>query len=261
MDGENIQQPDVVSALAAPETPPAPAIPATPPPLTPEDIDKRIAAAVESATRRLQSDKDKSIAEVRREAEKTIRRLQGEIQATDASLQSFDPSEGLSKDSIELARLRARDQAYRSSEAEDQQRQAQEYQAQQLANSLNDTLDKMGIDRTDKRVDWAADARNYYEGRSRFDASVAQILKEKGNAQEKSIEEKITARMAALEQKMRKEQGLDFVDTSQSGGVSSLGIPTDMAAFRKWIATIPQKEYEDKYADTVNKMRREGKFK
>lgn len=70
---------------------------------------------------------------------------------------------------------------------------------------------------------------------------------------------------AEIEERVRKETliasgALDSVGGQSTGG-GGLGIPTNSDAFKKWIVTIPQEEYEQKYAAEVNKMRRQDKLK
>jgi len=76
-------------------------------------------------------------------------------------------------------------------------------------------------------------------------------------------ETKAEMKIKALEYKLANQpeiekapQKFDSATSTGSGG----GIPTDMVQFRKWIAKIPQGEYE-KVSSEVNKMMREGKIK
>jgi len=61
-------------------------------------------------------------------------------------------------------------------------------------------------------------------------------------------------------QEYMEKEGLLKSDTGMPSGAGD-GIPTDMAAFQKWIADIPQEEYEKKYASKVKQMMRDNKIK
>lgn len=224
-------------------------------PITEERLQQLLAQQAETLKRSLQSEKDKAVAEVRREAEKALRRERLEKDAIKASLKGYDADSGKSpQEALELAELRARDQVYQQSEVEEAQRKQSEAYNQQLRASLVDSLKELEIDLEDKRVDWGEGAPDYLTGRSRFDKSVAKIVRENRTKEKDSLEK----RLKDVELRINKEA--NSVDTSVSGSASMESIPTDMAQFKEWIAKLPQKEYEAKQAK-INEMLKTGKIK
>ena len=224
-------------------------------PITEERLQQLLAQQAETLKRSLQSEKDKAVAEVRREAEKALRRERLEKDAIKSSLRGYDADSGKSPaEALELAELRARDQVYQQSEVEETQRKQSEAYVQQLKTSLTDSLRELEIDPEDKRIDWAAEEPNYLTGRSRFDKSVAKIVKENRTKEKDSLEK----RLKDVELRINKEA--NSVDTSVSGSASVESIPTDMAQFREYIANLPQKEFEAKQAK-INEMLKTGKIK
>ena len=213
-----------------------------PAPLTREEVAQLLDERVEKASRHFQSIKDQEVAKVGRELAQERRRSD----ALETKLSEIDP------DTARTLRLETKEKYYTELEAQ----QRQEAYAQQLNANLVAHLESLGIDKDDKRVDWAKDAADYLGGRSRFDASVAKILKEN----QKATEVKQASSFKEMEQKLRRDLGLDSVDTSVSGGGSVEGIPTDPAKFREWIANISQEEYEKKYASKVSELRRRGRI-
>lgn len=202
------------------ETPPKPGVEPspTPQPLTEERIQQLIAEGAskfieqgkEVGRREMQSIKDREVAEVQRR-----QRLAEE--ETNVYKSSFSGLDEETQRDIELKRARSQVQFYQSAEQQETLRRQHEAYAQQLNAQLDAHLESLGIDKTDKRVDRAQDALDYLSGRSRFDASVARIIKE--NA--KAAEVKWTSSFKEMERKLRKELGLDSVDATISGGIGS----------------------------------------
>ncbi len=249
----------VVEPVSAPAEPPKPE-PQTPQPLTEERIQQLIAEATQKAIdqgkevgrREMQAIKDKEVAEANRKARLADMRARNYEE-------SFTGLDEETRQSIELKQARGQVQYYQSAEQEERARQTQEAYIQKLNESLVNHLETLGIDKNDKRVDWAKDAGDYLEGRNKFDASVARILKEDEAKRLKEAGEKQTNSFKEMELKLRKELGLDSVDTSVSGGGSVEGIPTDPAKFRVWIENLSQEEFE-KNASKINELRRQGKI-
>ena len=186
-----------------------------PAPLTPEAlqemIDKAVAKATEQAKemgrRELQRQQDRNKAALERESRRAGS-AEGLIKSIRTRYQDENPE--LAKD-LELEELRARDAARRSHEEEETIRQQQESFAQALQTSLVEHLKSLDIDPQDKRVDWAEDAKDYVTGRSRFDTSVAKIIKENQETMKKGFED----RLKALEDKINKSQEeANSVDTT-----------------------------------------------
>lgn len=90
-------------------------------------------------------------------------------------------------------------------------------------------------------------------------ASAVVRASEKAKRDQTEAERK--ADLARREREKREREG----ELEVGAGAISVGvgeeIPTDMVQFRKWIADVPQKEYEEKYAKKVNEMMRKGKIK
>ena len=181
-------------------------------PLTEERIQQLIAEETEKVRRQLQSDKDRAIAEVRREAEKRVRLAEGRAGAYETSFDGLD--EDTRKDA-ELAMLRSERKSTQELAQEEAQRRNQEEYAQRLQSSLAEHVKSLGITQEDKRIDWATDAPDYLTGRSRFDASIAKILQ----ADRKTTEDKQKQDFKDLESKLRKDLGLDTVEPSAGAGV------------------------------------------
>ena len=187
-------------------------------PITEERLQQLLAQQAETLKRSLQSEKDKAVAEVRREADKALRRERLEKDAIKSSLKGYDADSGKSPaEALELAELRARDQSHQASDVEERQRRELETYSVQLKQSLKDHLKEVGIDEADKRIDWAEDAQDFLSGRGRFDKSVAQILK--GN--QTKAQEVMKTTLEAEVSKIRKELGLDKVNTVNSPSVGS----------------------------------------
>jgi len=148
---------------------------------------KAVAAAEESGRRSLQSSQDRNRAEVAR-AERRARLAEGTLGATHTQLQALDPD--VAKE-MELAQLRAEKAGRLTLDQEATLAQQQEVQGKALQDSLNAHLAALGIDPNDKRIDWATDSNNYVQGRSRFDASVAQIVKEDKQTMQTGLEQRL----------------------------------------------------------------------
>jgi len=194
-----------------------------PPALTKEQeakVNQMIADATATAVaeakilgkRELQSAQDKNRAELAR-AERRARLAEGSLGASRTQLQSLDPE--VAKE-MELAELRAERAGRLTLEQEDALRQQQEVQGRALSDSLHAHLTALGIDPNDKRIDWATDSTNYVQGRSRFDASLAQIIKEEKQTMQNSLEK----RLKDLEAKMV-QAGIDVNSVSTAASVGA----------------------------------------
>jgi hypothetical protein len=122
---------------------------------------------------------------------------------------------------IELAELRAKDASYKTAEQEEQSRQQMNDFVQTFNSQLNQFIVDSGIDPNDKRIDWGADAKDYFEVQRRVLASVNTIRKENvtmetenRDKEKKDLEAKFEAKFV----QMRKDLGLDSVDTSTPVG-------------------------------------------
>ena len=215
MDTVKVQNGEVSEGIISPVEP------SQPKPLTQEQIQQMLNEHTEVLRRQLQSEKDKAIAEVRREAEKRIRRAEIENATIKSSLKQYDPETGDINQTLELAELRSRDTFHRDYEQQEKARQDAESFNSAFQESLTSLLTEMGVDPNDKRIDWAQNATTYLDMRKRFDKSVAKIQKEERSKVRDTIKEELL-------QEIRKEMGLDTHDKGASKG----GVLSD-AAFKK----------------------------
>lgn len=165
---------------------------------------------VETGERRMQSTKDREVAA----AERRRKQAEGEASAYKTSFEGLDEE---TRGATELVHLRSRVKGFESFEQEERTRREQDAYFQKLDESLANQLDLMGIPKDHKDVDWAKDAPDYFAGKARFDVSVAKILKENAKVTEQKAEDKFKE----METKLRKDLGLDSVDTTTSPGAGS----------------------------------------
>jgi uncharacterized membrane-anchored protein YjiN (DUF445 family) len=209
-------------------TPPPETTPDQTQPLSQEAISKMIADAIapikETTARNIQSVKDKAAAEIDKAnrragiAETTLNHIRGKLKESNPEFAT----------ELEIAELRTRDQHYQTREMEDQARQQQTQFDQSFKTNLNQFVTELGVDPGDKRIDWGDDAPNYLEKQSRVLNSVAKIQKAEANKALETVNQQIKD----AEARLRKELGLDSVDTSHS----VIGkIPDDKKTADDWI--------------------------
>lgn len=183
-------------------------------PLTEEILNQRISEAtkvfteqVEAAKRELQSAKDKHKLEIERARNET----QIHKNALDSIKSSIGESDPDVVSRLELAELRAKEKA--RAEADQYQTVAQQQQAliDSFNSGLTEFIKESGIDVSDKRIDWGDDAKTLLEKQQRILKSVNKIQKEL----QKNTKEEQTQAFKDMEMKLRKELGLDSVDTSK----------------------------------------------
>lgn len=166
-------------------------------------VGKTITEATQRATREIQSIKDKS----RKEIEALARRASVAETTLSGVLPELDED---ARTKIELARLRGQAAVYQTKESEeDARRQNEEFYGTFTAN-MTEFITESGIDPNDKRIDWAKDAKDGFEMQKRIHSSVAKIQKD----DRKVADEKRSQEIKDLETKLRKDLGLDSVDTS-----------------------------------------------
>lgn len=184
-----------------------------------ELIQKQVAEAVGKATdlakRELQSVKDKATAEVK-QAQRRAQLAENTMTATRTHLQTVDPD--VAKE-MELAQLRAEREGRTTLEQEDTQTRQEEAQAKALQDSLLANLEALGIDSKDKRIDWAEDSPNYIQGRGRFDASVAKIVKEEKQTMQSGLEQ----RLKDLEAKVGRVAAEENIEANSVSTAASSG--------------------------------------
>ncbi len=189
----------------------------TKPELTEERVQQLIAEATatavtkaeEAGRRNLQSEQDRN-----KNAEKRAKLAEGTVKAYESSFNSLD--EDTQKD-IELGRYREQEKINQSSVQEDARTQQDAQFYQRMNDGVLTNLDNLGIARDDKRIDWGAGSQDYIEARNRLDTSVAKIL----STNRKEADEKQGKDFKELETKLRKDLGLDSVDTTTGGGGGS----------------------------------------
>jgi hypothetical protein len=215
-------------------------------PLTTDKVQQMIEQAVqlakETGRRELQAQQDRNKAEQARaeRAERRAKAAEGLLSSTRGKFSELDPD--VAKD-LELAQLRSEKEQKEEWEKEDNLRRQQAEMAQAIQGGLTAHLKELEIDPNDERIDWAEDAKNYVEGRTRFDASVAKILKEN----QKTVSAGFEKRLQDLEKKLT-DAGVEAnsVSTATSQGVA----PGSDVAFMKAFASqeLPMsKENIDRY--------------
>ncbi len=189
-----------------------------------EAVSKAVALETEKARRELQSTKDRAMAEVNT-AQRRARVAETVLGSTRTSLQTEDPD--LAK-TMRLAEL----EAEKRSRAEVEQEEVLIHQQQEFHNTfisgLSQFITSLGVDPTDKRIDWAADSPNYLEAQRRVLDSVSRIQKEQVQTMKTGLEK----RLSDLEKKVGKVNvEVNSVDTTTSGGVVN---QDDKAFIKAW---------------------------
>jgi hypothetical protein len=212
-DGQTVQP---ASVPVAPVVPQGTDAQATQSPQTFSEVRVRelVAAEVEKAKRQLQSEKDKSITEVRREAE----RMRLEAQAAKAETEEMAKQfAAVDPEAAELARLRSRDRRYVEQESQaNTEAQRIEFE-NRFRDSLTQSLVVMEIDPSDPRIDWAADSVDYVERQRRILNSAARITQEAKKGLKDNLSRTLTDEITA---KVKRELGVDSVDTSSPAGAT-----------------------------------------
>ena len=213
------QEEATVSQATAPETTPEPVVA---PVLTPEQeakVQELVAQAttkvVEEARKtgrqELQSQQDRNRAEVAR-IERRALTAEASTGAVMKQLQATDPE--MAKE-VEFANLKAREATRVVQDQEGVLKQQQET----VYSSLQSHLQSLGIDTKDPRIDWAMNTNNATEGRSRFDASVAQIVNENKQVTTSGLEQRLKELEAKIGQANIANIEANSVATTPSPGV------------------------------------------
>ncbi len=168
-----------------------------------------MAEAKETGKREMQGIKDREVAEAQRRA----RFAEGESASYKSSFSNLDDE---TRKDLELAQLRSQVPQYQAFMRDEEQRKQAESYRQNLQGSLVEHVKALGIDPDDKRIDWAENETDFLVGRSKFDASMARILKEKQGEAEKKLKDDFKG----LESQLRKDLGLDSETPAGIGGGS-----------------------------------------
>lgn len=213
------------------ETPPQPQ------PLTAEQearIQQIISEQTESARREIQSAKDRGKAEVVA-AQRRAGLAEGTLAGYDRGLGQLDPEQA------ELIRLRAKDTGRLQADAMDAQRREGEVFYQQFRDSATRFVTTMGVDPNDKRIDWGQDAQNAWDAKARIEASVATILAD----DRKVADDKRSQESKDLEARLRKDLGIDSVDTSSSPSAGSVKRKDILKRYGEGDPSVSRKAYEE----------------
>jgi len=207
-----------------------------------QKVAEAMSQATEQAKRELQSIKDKSRAEIETAARRA-RLAEGTLGAVKTQLQGIDPD--MAKE-IELAELRAKEQGRSTLEQEEAAVRGQAEFHQKFLDNLSEVVTSMGIDPSDKRIDWAQDAPDYLIAQRRVLDSAQKIQKEVLQAKESVMEK----RLKDLEAKV----GQANIEVNSDSTAASEGAGSD-AEFVKGFGSgdIPMnKANVDRYNKIIN---------
>ncbi len=210
IQAEQVSKEEQVSPEVKPEDKKEePKVEPQPQPLTEERLQQILA---QDRERTRQSSRDIVKSEIE-EANRRVKRAEADTLAYKSSFDNLDED---AKKDAELNLLRSQGKQYQSfMQEEDSRRRADSYR-QTLQTSLVENVKALGIDPDNKDIDWAENETDFLTGRSKFDASVAKILKEEKGVTEK----KMTDDFKVLEAGLRKDLGLDKVDTTTTASGS-----------------------------------------
>lgn len=179
--------------------------------------------AKEDGRREMQGIKDREVSALTRRAESA----EGRANSYQSSLSGLD--EDTQRDA-QLNYYKSQEQVYQSQAQQETQKQQQDANYSAMQQSITDEVKTRGIDPKDSRIDYAQDA-DYVTGRRRFNESLVRIEQDNRQKADTESQKKITDQMAEMERKLRKDMGLDSVDTTTGEG----GNVDDDADFKKGI--------------------------
>ncbi len=172
-----------------------------------EQIAKVMGDQAETISRKIQSATDKAITRIQREADSTAR-------ITEDAMAALDAPSG----ETEAAKPRRQDQYRSQLELRRQQEEAAKKTVDAFESNIRQHITDLGIDPDDKSIDWGdSNDLNLTERQGKILTSVSKIQKD--NA--KLADDKRKQEFTDLEVKLRKDLGLDSVDTNISAGASS----------------------------------------
>ena len=179
-------------------------------PLTREQVQQLIAEQTEIAKeigrREMQGIKDREVAEAQRRA----RGAEGTLARVRSQYGNLDPEV---RQTLETEELRARVGHYQSQEADDALYQQAMATVNVFEGNLAQFITDMGIDPNDKRINWGdRNSMNLAQRQDIVLKSVTKIHKENT----KTAEGKRSQDSKDMEARLRKDLGLDSVDTSAS---------------------------------------------
>jgi hypothetical protein len=118
---------------------------------------------------------------------------------------------------------------------------------------INESLQEMGVPLDHKDLDWGEGSKTYAELQKRILKSAAKIKK----SQDADVK-KLQDENAKLKRQLAGE--VDSVETSIGVGVSLNGIPSNMAAFKKWYKGLTPAEAKAKEKE-INAALDSGRIK
>jgi len=185
-----------------------------------EQIAKAMGTQTEAFTRKIQSATDKAVARIQREADTTAR-------ITEDAMAALDATTGEDTD-VAKPKTRAQDQYRSQLETRRQQEAAIKQTVDAFESNIRQHITDLGINPDDKNIDWG-DGNNLSltERQGKILTSVSKIQKENAKLAEDRRKQEFTD----LEAKLRKDLGLDSVDTTTSAGVASASDADFMGKF------------------------------
>ncbi len=175
-----------------------------------EQIVKAMGEQGEIISRKIQSATDKGVARIQREAESTAR-------ITEDAMAALDATTG-EETEVAKPKTRAQDQYRSQQEARRQQEAAVKQTVDAFESNIRQHITDLGIDPDNKGIDWGdSDNLSLTDRQGKILTSISKIQKE--NA--KLADDKRKQGFTDLETKLRKDLGLDSVDTTTSAGASS----------------------------------------
>ncbi len=173
-----------------------------------EQITKAMGEQMEVASRKFQSLTDTSLARIRREADSTARITEDAMAALDAT----------SQEETEVAKPK-RQVPFRSQlEVRRQQEEAAQKTVDAFESNIRQHIVDLGINPDDKEIEWGdRNNLNLTDRQGKILTSISKIQKNNVKLAEETRKQEFTA----LEAKLRKDLGLDKVDTTTSAGVAT----------------------------------------
>lgn len=251
---EIVQTPEQVLPKVEPvSTTPAASTGEATPPLTKDEVKALIAEATQKAIeegknlgkREMQAIKDREVADIKRKADLAEKRAR----VLDESFTDLDED---ARARVEQRKTKSELDYYKTREQEEETRKTQDTYYEKLNQSLRDEVSGYGLDPNDKRIDYAKDAKDYFDGRKRFNDSVSKVLKVERENMEKTILQKAEEKNKQFETELRKKYGLDSHDTTTPAGVVN---QSDADFMKGWASyDVPDtKENRSRYAQITSK--------
>lgn len=193
--------------------------PEAPKPLDRDELLQILTERDSKMERYFQAKKDKELSSLQKEATQAKRRAEAAESGWDAARTAFGDMSPENRTALELAQLKAKEKHYSAWEQDEKVKEQVEKFNQDFHNDWNEALELMGIDASDKRIDWGEDAGGDYLARNRkIQSSIAKITKEDRTKWEKKLKDE----NETFKQNLRKELGLDSAtEQASKGGAGS----------------------------------------